>query len=71
MLDQALAEYQKTIDKKPDYAKGFYNIGSVYWKKKKIDEAMAFFQKAVEIDPKFAEAHYALLAPITRNRNLS
>jgi superkiller protein 3 len=60
MLDQALAEYQKAVDIKPDYAKGYYNIGSVYREKKKIDEAIASFQKALEINPKYAEAHYAL-----------
>jgi tetratricopeptide (TPR) repeat protein len=60
MLDHALAEYQKTIDIKPDYAKGYYNIGSVYREKKKIDEAIASFQKALVIHPKFPEAHYSL-----------
>jgi superkiller protein 3 len=60
MLDQALAEYQRAIDIKPDYAKGYYNLGSVYREKKKVDEAIASFQKALEINPKYAEAHYAL-----------
>jgi superkiller protein 3 len=60
MLDQALAEYQKTIEIKPDYAKGYYNIGSVYRERKKVDEAIASFQRALEINPKFAEAHYSL-----------
>jgi superkiller protein 3 len=60
MLDEAIAEYQKAIDIKPDYARGYYNIGSAYREKKKIDEAIASFQKALEINPKYAEAHYAL-----------
>jgi len=62
MFDQALVEYQKTIDIKPDYAKGYYNIGSVYREKKNSDEAIASFQKALETNPKYAEAHYALAA---------
>jgi superkiller protein 3 len=60
MFDQALSEYQKAIEIKPDYAKGYYNIGSVYRQKKKLEEAIASFQKALEINPKYAEAHYAL-----------
>jgi superkiller protein 3 len=62
MLDHALAKYQKTIEIKPDYARGYYNIGSIYREEKKIDEAIASFQRAVEINPKYAEAHYALAA---------
>ena len=60
MLDEAFVEYKKTIDLKPDYAKGYYNIGSVYREKKKLEEAITSFQKALEINPKFAEAHYSL-----------
>jgi superkiller protein 3 len=60
MLGEALAEYQKTIEIKPDYAKGYYNIGSVHREKRNLEEAVASFQKALEINPKFAEAHYSL-----------
>jgi tetratricopeptide (TPR) repeat protein len=60
MLDQALAEYQETIKIKPDYAKGYYNIGGVYREEKKTDEAIVSFQKALEINPNFADAHYSL-----------
>ena len=60
MLSEALAEYQKTIEIKPDYAKGYYNMGSVLRGNNKIEEAMASFEKALEINPKYAEAHYAL-----------
>ncbi|MGZ3525831.1 MAG: tetratricopeptide repeat protein, partial [Thermodesulfobacteriota bacterium] len=45
---------------KPNYAKGYYNMGSVYREKKKLEEAITSFQKALEINPKFAEAHYSL-----------
>jgi tetratricopeptide (TPR) repeat protein len=55
-------EYQKAIEIKPDYAKGYYNIGSVYREKKKTDEAITSFQKALEINPSFPEAHYSLAA---------
>jgi superkiller protein 3 len=60
MFDQALEEYQKTIEINPDYAKGYYNIGSVFRQQKKMEEAIASFQKALEINPKYAAAHYAL-----------
>ena len=48
------------MELKPDYAKGYYNIGSVYREKKKLEQAITSFQKALEINPKFAEAHYSL-----------
>ena len=60
MLGEALAEYQKTVNIKPDYAKGYYNIGSVYRENGKIEEAIASFQRVLEINPKYAEAYYAL-----------
>jgi tetratricopeptide (TPR) repeat protein len=59
-LDEALSEYQKAIEIKPDYAKGHFNLGSLFWQKKDLDQAITSFQEALEIDPKYGVAHYNL-----------
>jgi tetratricopeptide (TPR) repeat protein len=59
-MDDALSEYRKAIEINPDYARGYYNIGSVYREQGKIEEAIASFQKALEINPKYGESHYML-----------
>jgi len=50
----------KTIEIKPDYARGYFNIANVYRQQGKTEEAIASYQKALEINPKYAEAHYQL-----------
>ena len=43
---------------KPDYAKGYFNLGCIYYQQGKIEEAIASFQQALKIQPNDAEAHY-------------
>jgi tetratricopeptide (TPR) repeat protein len=59
-MDEALSEYQKTIEIKPDYARGYFNIANVQRREGRVEEAITSFQKALEIHPKYAEAHYHL-----------
>jgi len=56
-MDEAISQYQKTLEIKPDDAKAHNNLGDVFNKKGRVDEAIAQFQKAVEIQPDYAEAH--------------
>jgi tetratricopeptide (TPR) repeat protein len=55
-----LSEYQKAIQIKPDYSKGHFNLGFVYYRKGKLEEAIISFQRTLEIQPQHPEAHYNL-----------
>ena len=46
-----LTLWQDTIEKSPQKARGYNNIGLVYIKREKYHEAINAFQKATEIDP--------------------
>jgi tetratricopeptide (TPR) repeat protein len=45
---------------KPDCAKGYFNLGCVYYRQGKLEEAIASFQQALKMEPNHAEAHYNL-----------
>jgi len=49
-----------TVEIKPDYAKGYFNIGNVYLKEGKTEDAIVSFQRALELNPRYAGAHYYL-----------
>ncbi len=56
-LDEALAEFQKALQIKPDYAEAYLNLGNALVRRGRVDEAIALFRKALEIKPNYAEAH--------------
>ena len=68
--DEAIKEYQKALEIKSDYARGYFNIGNLYCQKGNLDEAIASFQKALEIYPKYGEAHYHLALIYFENQKL-
>ena len=58
--DEALAEFQKAIDIKPDYAKAYFGRGHVYRRTKRYVNAIIAFQQAIKFKPNYKEAHYGL-----------
>jgi tetratricopeptide (TPR) repeat protein len=56
-FDQAIAEFQATIELNPDDAEARYNLGLAYQKQDKLDEAAAAYQEALQLDPDMAEVH--------------
>jgi len=52
-LDQAIAQFQKAIDIKPDYAPAWNNLGTALQSAGVPDQAVAAFQKAIEIKPDY------------------
>ena len=58
--DKALAEFQKAIDIKPDYARAHFGRGHVYRRTKRHANAIIAFQQAIKFKPNYKEAHYGL-----------
>ena len=56
-MDEAITQYQKALEIKPDYAEAHINLGSALQQKGRVDEAITQFQKALQLNPDYAEAH--------------
>ena len=55
-LDQAIADYDKAIERDPKLAVAYNNRGLAFSAKGELDQALADFDAAVRLDSKFAEA---------------
>jgi tetratricopeptide (TPR) repeat protein len=58
--DQAIAEYEKALAIKPDYAEAHNNFGVVLYDQLQYHGAVVEYQKALSFKPDFAGAHYNL-----------
>ena len=56
--DQAILNYNKTLEINPRYVEAYYNRGNAYRKKDLLDQAILDYTKALEIKPEYAEAYY-------------
>ena len=55
-LDEAAAEYEKTLKLKPDFAGAHENLGVILKWQGRLGEAIPHFRKARDLDPQFEEA---------------
>lgn len=55
-FEDAVAEFRKAIDVRPDHSETHNNLGVVLKALGRVDEAIAAFRKAVAIDPTNAAA---------------
>ena len=56
--DQAIADYSKAIEARPNDAVFYYNRGGSYQSKGEYDLAISDFTKVIELEPDNAEAYY-------------
>ena len=56
-FDEAVAEYQKALEIKPDYADAHNNLAAALAARGQIKEAVGHYQTALKIDPGYADAH--------------
>jgi Tfp pilus assembly protein PilF len=56
--EEAINEYNKAIELKPDFPNAYKNRGNSYYYLKKYEEAIADYRKAIEIKPDFPNAYY-------------
>ena len=59
-VDEAVAEFQKTLQINPDDAKAYVNLGLALCRKGNVDEGITQYQKALQIDPDSVEAYVNL-----------
>ena len=59
-VDEAVAQFQKTLQINPDDAKAYVNLGLALCRKGNVDEGIAQYQKALPIDPDSVEARVNL-----------
>lgn len=59
-LDEAIAQWQRTVELKPDELDAYLLMGKVYHEKGVVKEAICAYKKALELDPFNMEAHKAL-----------
>ena len=56
-VEKAIAQYQKALDVKPDFAEACYNLAYVRHQLGQMEKAIPLYQKAVELRPDLSEAH--------------
>jgi tetratricopeptide (TPR) repeat protein len=54
--DEAIAQYQKALELKPDFAEVHNNLASLLASQGHADQAIAHYRRALEINPSFVEA---------------
>ena len=57
LVEPALAAFRKTIEVSPSAGRAFYNLGSLYLRKKDSASARSAFERALELLPGHAETH--------------
>ena len=58
--NEAIAQFQQTLEIKPGYAKAHNDLGLALLQRRSVDEAIAQFQTVIEISPNDAEGYYNL-----------
>ena len=56
-FDEAIAEYNKALEIKPDYADVCNNLGTVWARRGQLDKAMDYYRRAVDYYQRAAEIH--------------
>ncbi|MDQ7056009.1 MAG: tetratricopeptide repeat protein [Persephonella sp.] len=56
MLSLAEREYEKAVNKKPNWDVPYFNLGNLYYKKGDYQKAIQFYKKAVKINPDNSDA---------------
>ncbi|SRR5581483_518079 len=57
---EAIEEYRKALERKPDLQNIHFAIGSLHWKEQRFDEARAELQRELAINPSHPQALYEL-----------
>jgi tetratricopeptide (TPR) repeat protein/cell division protein FtsN len=57
LYNEAIKDFQKATEYKPDFAEAYNNCGNAYRKLEQYDDALSQCNKAIESKPDFAEAY--------------
>jgi tetratricopeptide (TPR) repeat protein len=58
--DEAIVQFEKAIEMRPDYVEAYTNLGAAYGQKGIIGQSISASMRAVELDPHNATAYYNL-----------
>ncbi len=58
--DEAIASFNKVIEKFPSHIEGYYNLGLAYMRTGEVDKAIECLEKAVELKPTGIDPYLAL-----------
>ena len=70
-LDEAVAQFERALQLKPELAEAHSNLGAVFKEQGKLTEAIAQFERALEIKTDFVAAHSNLLFCLMYDERLS
>lgn len=59
-IEEAIAEYQEALKRKPDLQTIHFAIGNLYWRNARLEEARPELEAELKLNPRDARAHYEL-----------
>jgi tetratricopeptide (TPR) repeat protein len=59
-IEQAIEAYQKVLEFNPEAAGALVNLGTIYYRQRKLVEAETYYRQAVEADPDYPLAQFNL-----------
>ncbi len=68
-FDEAIKEYEASIQANPNVAEVYNNLGFVYFDKGDFAKSMENQKKAIELNPKLANAYYGLALTLEKNND--
>jgi tetratricopeptide (TPR) repeat protein len=66
-LADAEASFRKGLDRDPNFAQAYYELGKLYFQRKEFDRAEESLEKAITLDPKLLRAYYQYGMTCLRN----
>lgn len=67
--EQAIKEYEKAVEIRPDLPSLHYVLGSAYWKRSQLDKAAAEFERVIGLSPRHFMARYKLGTVLLEQNN--
>lgn len=59
-IEQAIEAYQKVLELNPEAAGALVNLGTIYYRQRKLLEAETYYREAIEADPNYPLANFNL-----------
>jgi tetratricopeptide (TPR) repeat protein len=59
-VEQAIEAYQKVLELNPEAAGALVNLGTIYYRQRKLVEAETYYREAIEADPNYPLANFNL-----------
>jgi len=57
LTDEAISDFRKSVELKPDLAEAYYNMGNIYYNRNQSEESIREFDRALSIHRDYARAY--------------